>query len=279
MDLLAPSNSPEQTETAQTEVATAATVDLKDEKEDTPAEQTADAPMEDRKRDLEIEVQADASEAVPQSPVKKRRTSIGEIKEETKEETAEETAEETTESSSNESAIEEEQMMQKNLLEMASEDRMPEMTDEEAAELKRQLKLDERFAPLDEALANAQEDLNNLEAAREALKPLAKIDETDYKKCVNTVDELKKQRTTERNNDLEDKIAEAHTELLIAESKHLANSAQMHGFTSQIKKAMETIERLEKEREVLEQRTKEQFLREQGAGKILFQSNDPEEAI
>ena len=169
-------------------------------------------------------------------------------------------------------------MVQKNLLEMASEDNMPKMSEEEMAKFTQQLKMDESFAPLDEALANAQECIDNLEAAREALKPLAEIDETDYTKRVDTINELKKQRflSAERNSELEDKIAEAHTERLIAESKHLANRAQMHGYLSQIVKQREIIKRLEKEREVLEQRMKEQFLREQGAGKILFQSNDPE---
>ena len=272
MDFLVPTvNLPEQTE-----VAVATTIDLTDDKEDTPAEQTANTPMEDRKRDLETDVQASASEAAQQSPVKKRRTETGEIKEETKDN---ESSSDPDDTSSDESAPEEEPIVQKNLLEMASEDKMPKMSEKEAADFAQQLQFEERFAPLDEALANSDESIQHLEAAIKALKPQAENDERDYMKHVDTMDGLRKQRLSlaERNSELEEKIADAHTERSNAESKHLANESRMHGYLSQIRKQRETIKRLEKERGALEHRLRDQFLREQGAGKVLFQSNDPEE--
>ena len=257
---------------------------------------TADTPVAGEKRAIE-------SDALSQSPVKKiRKGLIAENPNRPEEAVSEEAVfEEATaaeeapveeaaadeahveeaaadEAHVEEAAAEEATIMDQSLLQMASEDKMPKMSVEEAANFARQLKFDERFAPLDEALANADESIQNLEAARKALKPQAENDERDYMKHVDTMDGLRKQRLSlaERNSELEEKIADAHTKRLNAESKHLANESRMHGYLSQIRKQRETIERLEKERGALEQCMKEQFLREQG-GKVLFQSNDPEQ--
>lgn len=237
--------------------------------EGTPHQVQTDAQQEAKKRELDTETVAETAAEMPQSPLKKRRTETQTGESKDKGSTAEET---------------EEDILQKSLLEMASEDPLLKLSEKEAEEFAKELKYDKRFAPLDEALSNAQESIERLEFSKEVLKPVAKIDEENFMHSVDILIDLKNERKNllsykdgMKNDKFEERIAEAHRKRVIAENKDLQNKAQMHAYETEIRKQMEIIQRLETARERLETRLKEQFQREKGSGKILLQKNEAEE--